>query len=200
MADALIVTAVLDDAAQERFDALRRKHFPPERNHLAAHVTLFHALPGEHRREVEDDLGVVAERVGAEVPVRVSGLRFMGHGVAFVLRSPVLTRARSGLAQRWEPWLSAQDRAKGADLHVTVQNKVEPERARALHDALRGEFTPSDVSATGLALWRYLDGPWEELARVPFGKAEVSGPTAGAGPARPTSGSGRARTRRRARG
>ncbi|MBN9113604.1 MAG: 2'-5' RNA ligase family protein [Pseudonocardia sp.] len=207
MADALIVTAMLDDAAQERFDALRRTHFPPERNHLAAHVTLFHKLPGEHRREVEDDLGVVAGRVGAEVPVRVAGLRFMGQGVAFVLRSPALTQARSGLAQRWEPWLSAQDRAKGADLHVTVQNKVEPEQARALHDALRAEFSPSDVSATGLALWRYLDGPWEELARVPFEKSPekmpaktVSGPTADAGPARPTSGTGRARTRRKARG
>ncbi|GEL24064.1 hypothetical protein PSU4_30180 [Pseudonocardia sulfidoxydans NBRC 16205] len=200
MADALIVTAILDDAAQERFDALRRTHFPPERNHLAAHVTLFHELPGEHRREVEDDLVVVAGRVGAVVPVRVAGLRFMGRGVAFVLRSPALAQARSGLAQRWEPWLSAQDRAKGADLHVTVQNKVDPERARALHDALRAEFVPSDVSATGLGLCRYLDGPWEELARVPFVKPEVSGPTADAGPARRTSGSGRARTRRTARG
>ncbi|WP_098959805.1 2'-5' RNA ligase family protein [Pseudonocardia sp. N23] len=214
MADALIVTAVLDDAAQERFDALRRAHFPPARNRLAAHVTLFHALPGEHRRGIEDDLGVVAGRMAATVPVTVTGLRFTGYGVSYVLRSPALTSARSGLARRWEPWLSAQDRAKAGDLHVTVQNKVEPEEARALHDTLRAEFVPSQVTSVGLALWRYLDGPWEELGRVPFGAPAggptVSGPTAGdpavsdptgdAGPARRTSGSGRARTRRRAQG
>src|SRR6476469_7699644 len=46
----LIVTLLLDDAAQQRFDALRTAHFPAERNHLAAHVTLFHALPGEQER------------------------------------------------------------------------------------------------------------------------------------------------------
>ena len=43
----LIVTALLDEAAQERFDRLRREHFPPERSHLAAHLTLFHHLPDE---------------------------------------------------------------------------------------------------------------------------------------------------------
>ena len=42
----LILSAVLDAPVQERLDALRRAHFPPERNHLDAHVTLFHHLPG----------------------------------------------------------------------------------------------------------------------------------------------------------
>src|SRR5919112_1744177 len=42
----LILSAVLDAPVQQRLDALRRAHFPPERNHLAAHVTLFHHLPG----------------------------------------------------------------------------------------------------------------------------------------------------------
>ena len=43
MSAPLIVTLLLEDAAQERFDRLRAAHFPAERNHLAAHVTLFHA-------------------------------------------------------------------------------------------------------------------------------------------------------------
>lgn len=43
----LIVTLALDEQAQARFDALRSRHFPPDRNVLDAHVTLFHALPGE---------------------------------------------------------------------------------------------------------------------------------------------------------
>ena len=36
----LILSAVLDPLVQGRLDALRRAHFPPERNHLDAHVTL----------------------------------------------------------------------------------------------------------------------------------------------------------------
>ena len=42
----LILSAVLDGPVQRRLDALRRTHFPPHRNHLDAHVTLFHHLPG----------------------------------------------------------------------------------------------------------------------------------------------------------
>ena len=56
----LIVTLTLDAPARERFDALRRRHFPPERNHLAAHLTLFHALPGELEQQVRQDLETAA--------------------------------------------------------------------------------------------------------------------------------------------
>lgn len=126
----LIVTAVLDAAAQERFDALRRTHFPPERNHLAAHVTLFHALPGEQEAAVRRDLAEVA--AGAPYEVEVVGVRLLGRGVAYDLRSPALSAARAELARRWAPWLTRQD-AQGFRPHVTVQNKVEPDVARRLH-------------------------------------------------------------------
>jgi hypothetical protein len=36
----LVVTLLLDAEAQQRFDGLRERHFPADRNHLAAHVTL----------------------------------------------------------------------------------------------------------------------------------------------------------------
>ena len=42
----LILTAQLPDDMHARYTALRDAHFPPERNYLEAHVTLFHALPG----------------------------------------------------------------------------------------------------------------------------------------------------------
>ena len=61
----LILSAVLDARVQRRLDALRRAHFPPDRNHLDAHVTLFHHLPG-----AEED--AVAEAVGRGRP-RVPG-------------------------------------------------------------------------------------------------------------------------------
>ena len=60
--DPLVVTLLLDEVAQERFDALRRAHFPADRNHLQAHVTLFHALPGEHEERVRADLAQAARR------------------------------------------------------------------------------------------------------------------------------------------
>ncbi|WP_204248378.1 hypothetical protein [Hymenobacter sp. PAMC 26628] len=46
----LILTLALDTDSQAYFDELRRQHFPAKINYLAAHVTLFHHLPGRTRR------------------------------------------------------------------------------------------------------------------------------------------------------
>ena len=167
----LIVTLALDEASQTAFDRLRQAHFPPQRNHLAAHVTLFHALADEHEDAVRQDLADAAAR--RPYPVRVSGLRSLGRGVAYVLESEELAATRRDLAQQWEPWLTPQDRSRHAP-HVTVQNKVAPERARALLAVLSAGFEPYDVTATGLVLWRYLGGPWEPLAVLPFAEPEGS--------------------------
>ena len=161
----LIVTLRLDADAQARFDALRRAHFPPERNHLQAHVTLFHALPGAERSQVHDDLAEVAQRPA--FPVAVSRVRSLGRGVAYDLRSLELDAARAELVRRWSPWLTPQDARPHAP-HVTVQNKVEPAAARALLRELQAGFTPYEVTATGFALWRYLGGPWEPLGDYAF--------------------------------
>jgi 2'-5' RNA ligase len=162
----LILSAVLDAPAQQRLDALRRAHFPPERNHLDAHVTLFHHLPGAEEAAIAEEL---REATWSEPspPVEVTGVRPLGRGVAVVLTSPRLADLRAGLARAWAPWLTPQDRAK-RDLHVTVQNKVTPEAARALHAELAAGFTPERTSAIALALWRYRGGPWEPVARFPF--------------------------------
>ena len=159
----LILTLTLDEAAQARFDALRAAHFPPERNHLAAHVTLFHALPDVPA--VRDHVRSAARRPA--FPVRVTGLRSLGRGVAYVLEAPELTALRRELADGWEGLLTAQDRQRHAP-HVTVQNKVTPEQARALLAELSAGFAPYDVTATGLASWRYLGGPWEHVETAAF--------------------------------
>jgi 2'-5' RNA ligase len=162
----LVVTLLLDDDAQRRFDRLRAEHFPPARNHLAAHVTLFHALPGEREDAVAADLAAAAARPPFDVAV--TGVRFLGRGVAYTLASTGLTELRRDLAVAWEPWLTPQDRQRHAP-HVTVQNKVDPAVARALHARLSAAFEPGTVGARGLGLWRYLGGPWEPVARYPFG-------------------------------
>ena len=159
----LILTLALDPAAQARFDALRAAHFPPERNHLAAHVTLFHALPDA--LAIGDDVRAAARR--QPFPVRVSGLRSLGRGVAYVLEAAELTALRRELAEGWASLLTPQDRQRHAP-HVTVQNKVTPAAARALLADLSTGFAPYAVTATGLALWRYLGGPWEHVETAPF--------------------------------
>jgi 2'-5' RNA ligase len=164
----LVLTLQLDEAAQERFDALRRAHFPPERNRLQAHVTLFHALPGEHEEPVRSDLEASAQRPAYDVDV--VRVRSLGRGVAYDLRSPELRAQRADLARRWQPWLTPQDARPHAP-HVTVQNMVPPERARALLQQLQAGFAPYAVRATGLALWRYLGGPWEPLGSYRFSPA-----------------------------
>ncbi|HEX2075407.1 MAG TPA: 2'-5' RNA ligase family protein [Geodermatophilus sp.] len=172
---------MLADEAQRRFDRLRAEHFPPrplpgarpERARggeegvfrLAAHVTLFHALPGEHEDAVAADLAAAAARPA--FPVAVTGLRLLGRGVAYTLESAELTALRDRLAVAWAPWLTRQDRQRHAP-HVTVQNKVDPAVARALRDRLAAGFTPTTVPARGLGLWRYLGGPWEPVAEFPF--------------------------------
>ncbi len=165
MSAPLVVTLLLGEEAQRRFGDLRAAHFPVERNHLGAHVTLFHALPGEHLPEVARALAEAADRPA--FPVTVSGVRMLGRGVAFDLASAELTGLRDGLAAAFDPWLTRQDR-QWSRPHVTVQNKVDPRVARALHAELSASFVPDDVPALGLGLWHYLGGPWAAEAEFLF--------------------------------
>ncbi|MBW0101158.1 2'-5' RNA ligase family protein [Pseudonocardia sp. KRD291] len=161
----LILTALLDEPARQHFDDLRRRHFPAGRNHIDAHLTLFHHLPGDHESEISH---TVSDAVRRPAPTaRVTGVRLLGRGVAFTLACPELATLRRDLARAWDPWLTGQDRGKD-DLHVTVQNKVDPSEARALHDGLASGFEPYDVPVTGLALWHYRGGPWSPGPRHHF--------------------------------
>lgn len=164
-ADPLVVTLQLGAAAQERFDGERRRLFPPGRTQVGAHVTLFHAVPGEHRAAVTAALA--AEQVQDPLEVAVTGVRSLGRGAAYSLECAALTRLRVRLAAAWEPWLTPQDR-QGFRAHVTVQNKVDPATARATVAALTAAFVPHVVAAIGLELWRYVGGPWELENRFPF--------------------------------
>ncbi|SFU32516.1 2'-5' RNA ligase [Methylobacterium sp. 174MFSha1.1] len=165
----LILTLELDEAAFAEFDGQRRRYFPPALNKIPAHVTLFHHLPGEEERGIVETLAAEV-RAQAPLPVAVASLRFIGRGVAYGLDSPRLSALRGRLAATFEPWLTPQDR-QGYRPHVTVQNKVAPEEARALHRELEAAFVPREITGIGLLLWRYLGGPWEARGRFPFGGA-----------------------------
>jgi 2'-5' RNA ligase len=158
----LIVTLSLEASAQERFEGLRRRWFPADRNFVPAHATLFHALPGDAALEAEAALRAEGS---AAFMVDVTGLKKLGRGVAFTLSSPALSARRAAIARRFEGRLGRQDSAPFRP-HITVQNKVSPQDAASLHTRLSAGFVPERVQAAGLHLWRYEDGPWAAVASV----------------------------------
>ena len=169
---ALIVTAQLPRDLHGWATKLRDAHFPPERNYLEAHVTLFHALPPQ----CESEAASLLARAGSEfapVPARLEGLMSLGGGTALELASPAMLDLRDAIADHFHGMLTAQDQHRPR-LHVTVQNKVSSSEAKALQAQLAGGFEPRDFRFRGLALFRYMGGPWDALGDWPFrGRAEI---------------------------
>jgi 2'-5' RNA ligase len=162
----LIVTLQLGANASEYFDRLREAYFPLAINHLKAHLTLFHNLPGEEANAVIASLAAAAAKRAA-FSVEVSGLMRLGRGTAFRIESAALDGLRGALAQTFAPWLTKQDR-EAFRPHVTIQNKVAPHEATALFDHLSHSVAPFVATAEGLQLWRYEGGPWSPVAAIAF--------------------------------
>lgn len=155
----LILTLRVDDESFGRFDAERRLHFPPNRNFIPAHLTLFHHRPGELISEINAGLAKLAAET-APFSLAVRSLRFLGQGTAYEIDSPELQRLRVDIAGRWSAHLTRQD-SQVFRPHVTIQNKTTTVSARALFEPLSASFIPFGACATGLLLWRYRGGPWE---------------------------------------
>ncbi|AXJ94287.1 MULTISPECIES: 2'-5' RNA ligase family protein [unclassified Sphingomonas] len=162
----IIVTALFGRQDQGWLDAQRAAHFPPERNHLAAHLTLFHHLPPSVEAELKHRLA--QETRGVRAPrARIAGLMSLGRGVAYRIESPELVAIRRGLADAFAGLLTPQD-AGGWRPHVTIQNKVQPNVAKLLLAGLSRDFAPRDTEIAGLAAWWYRGGPWENISRHMF--------------------------------
>lgn len=162
----LIITARIAPSDLEPFDTLRRKHFPPDRNFLPAHLTMFHRLPGEYLDQIVAHLET-AGSIQSAFFADVNGIRHLGAGAAFTIASPELHAVRSRLKASFSHWLVSQDTQTWRP-HITVQNKVSKASADALFNELRAVFRPSLIRITGLDLWRYLKGPWSKEISVPF--------------------------------
>lgn len=155
------MTASMGPADQAWANALRRAHFPPERNVLDAHITLFHHLPGAYEAEaVARVKALTAEFAAPEA--RLSEVMNLGRGVAYRIHSPGLLMIRDMMAEALHGLLTAQDQGRPR-LHITVQNKVEPAAAKALLQDLTADFQPRPIAISGLALHRYMGGPWETI-------------------------------------
>lgn len=162
----LIVTATLPPDLFSWASRLRAAHFPPQRNYLAAHVTLFHALPPVLEEEVRQVLARIAGDSKA-VPAQMEGVMNLGRGTALKLASPALLALRDEMAEHFGGMLTAQDSHRPR-LHITVQNKVSPAEARALQEWLAPRLVPRAFTFRELELHRYLGGPWECLGKWPF--------------------------------
>ena len=161
----LIVTAELPADLQGWAEGLRRRHYPPERNQVPAHVTLFHALPPSCEAELREVLAATAR--GKRPRGRLEGVMSLGTGTALRLDSPTMLAVRDEMAGRLHGLLSAQD-DHPPRLHITVQNKVSAKEARALQAELAAQVLPRDFSFAGLGLHAYRGGPWELLKRWSF--------------------------------
>ena len=157
MADPLILTLRLDDEAFATFDRLRQDLFPDRGYTLPAHLTLFHALPGDRLDEIDARLSDLAGHT-TRFPMEVTRVLDFNPGAAF----------RRSLARDWDAHLTAQDRHFNP--HVTVQNKVP--KAESAYAALAAAFQPHTITATGLLLWHYRGGPWERARDYRFGGIE----------------------------
>ena len=144
---------------------MRRAYYPPDRNRVPAHLTLFRHLPPSLEAELAARLGAYA----AAPPPRavLAGIIDLGQGTAFRVESEELEDIRYDLAERFRGLLTPQDQTPWRP-HITIQNKVEPREARRLQQSLRATFQPRPLAIKGLGSWRYLDGSWQPIRKYSF--------------------------------
>ena len=168
----LILTALLPADLHRWATSLRTAHFPPERNYLEAHVTLFHALPPQ----CTDELSQLCKRIAAEtapVPGQLLGLMSLGGGTALKLESRGILALRDQIADHFHGMLTGQDQHRPR-LHVTIQNKVTSAEAKALQAELAPTIDARDFAFRGLGLYVYRGGPWDHHGDYVFrGKGRV---------------------------
>lgn len=161
-----IVTAELPPDVFAWADALRRAHYPEHRNKLEAHVTLFHSFAPSLREELR---GVLARMASEYAPpfALLDGVMKLSHGAALAIDSPGMLEIRGHIADHFHGALTAQD-SHEPRLHITIQNKVSRQEARALQDDLESRLQPRKFRFRGLGLHLYREAYWEALGRWSF--------------------------------
>jgi 2'-5' RNA ligase len=160
----ILVTALFGPGDDGWIQELRRIHYPPERNRVPAHLTLFRQLPPSLEGELTRRL---ARHAAARPPrAAVAGIMDLGEGTALRIESEDLEDVRRDLAEALHGLLTPQDAGPWSP-HVTIQNKVEAREARRLQQRLRAAFPAAPAPhprARRLALSRR---PMGKAARLP---------------------------------
>lgn len=184
-----ILTFLTDKPHQDRMTALREKYFPPHRNKLDAHLTLFHALPGSRLESTIIPKIEEVARKTAPFTITLKGaikqvVRLGKGGVALSIPRPQggkeAKRVQHELQDTWRSLgiLSPQDRKGSSKFpHYTIANKLDAGRTKEEADAkvmevktlLRAEYVNDEGVVEGLGLWEYLDGgEWRWVRRFDF--------------------------------
>ena len=161
-----MLTLRTDRDFHQRINALRKQYFPPQRNRIGAHITLFHALPSSHLQAIASDLQSTAcsnmpFTIQTQEPLRLS------HGVALNATHKQADEIFNTLKQKWGPaganFLSKQDHRFKA--HYTIQNKAERDVAQSTWEKVREGFKRDEGRAIGLTLYKYLRGGYWKFQR-----------------------------------
>ena len=159
----MILTFGFDPDSFARLAPLRERHFPPARNFIPVHVTLFQQLPTHEQPRILGDLATEAKT--ASLPFAATGILDFAGGAAIDLECPEGVVLQQRLRRSWRDILSDSDDRK-RKLHVTIQNKTDRDSAKRTQAALRAGFTPWRGFLDRLILWHYRGGPWERIATI----------------------------------
>jgi len=159
-----VLTLGMDEVSFARLDELRRRYFPPDINFLPAHLTIFHALtPEQVSRLVSAHPGLR----GRSIPLQFVRPFLIGRGVAIQVARGELTELQGRLIGALGAGLTRQDRAPFRP-HVTIQNKVTREHAKATFARVASNFEPWSGRGIGLDVWRYLGAKWAPHLHLAF--------------------------------
>jgi hypothetical protein len=161
----LLVVAELPPDVFSWADAIRRRHYPSERNRLGAHVTLFHGLPPSAELAVVAALGELAR--SAPPAATINGIMDMEGGTAFAVASPAMVALHEALAERLHGLIQQKD-GRPLRLHITVQNKVSASAARALQAELANDLRQRSFAFQGLGLYGWTGDLWQRTRVFPF--------------------------------
>jgi hypothetical protein len=165
----LIVTLRLQPQHQQFFNELRKAHFPAHVNYLDAHITLFHHLPSG-APFIHEQLAAFARHT--PIKLFVNEIRYLGNGVAYSIESEELLQFHQKMQHTFAAWLNTKDQ-QILWPHITIQNKATAFKAQQLFEKLSEDFTPFDITATGINTWLYLKGPWKAVETFPFMDAHL---------------------------
>jgi 2'-5' RNA ligase len=160
-----VMTLKLDDASFTILQEWRSRYFPAKLNRIPAHLTLLHTVSAEQVCRLRASWQVL-QRL-APIPLRYVAARFLGNGVAIDIDSAELHARRAHLLDVIRGSLTRQDQRPFRP-HVTIQNKVAAEEARALYKSIGSSFEPWHGEGTALLIWQYLGGPWQSEFQLAF--------------------------------
>lgn len=161
-----LVTLGMDPASFGRLDTLRNRYYPPHRNIVPAHVSLFHKLPADEQAAIGGTLAHAAAKL-PPIPLHFGRLEKLGGGLAVAVSAPGLARLHAWFNRRFAVWLTPQDRQPFWP-HVTLMNKAPRANVARAFAELSASWEPWNGVGESLLLWRYRDGPWELASEYRF--------------------------------